>query len=68
MKTPGPLYAGAVKARRLYMAYARECMTEYHRTMDPVYVEIARIHVKTARIYNRNAWKGRARIIPGKRP
>lgn len=62
----GPLYRGAITARRLHMKHARECMAEYRRTLDPVYAEMARVHVKTARQYNRNSW--RAKSMPGNRP
>lgn len=40
------------------MKYARDACASFDRTRDPIYLEIAAIHCRTARIYNRNAWRG----------
>lgn len=54
-----PIYKGATKARDKSMQYARDCKVAAQRTMDPVYAGMMRVHVKTARIYHRNAWKNK---------
>lgn len=56
-------YRQAVKMRRHHMKEARDCAAKGRETGDPRYWEMARIHVRTARAFNRHAWKG-----PGKRP
>lgn len=61
MTTSHPHYTGAVKARREQMRMAREAMDCYQRTLDPVCIDAARIHVKTARAFNRHAWRAKAK-------
>lgn len=61
-------YRKAVKMRRHHMAEARECRDKGRETGDAVYWELVRVHVKTARAFNRNAWKGPAKSVPGKLP
>lgn len=56
--TRGPLYLGATRERRRHMFGARVAMERYRATSDPIYLRIARIHVRTARTFNRHAWKG----------
>lgn len=57
--TRGPLYRGAVRARRFHMAEARHCKEGYAQTGDPVYLELVRLNVRMARAFNRHAWRGK---------
>lgn len=54
-----PLYRGAIRERAAHMREARTCVTCYHQTLDPVWLDMARIHVKTARTFNRHAWRAK---------
>lgn len=59
MTTSHPLYIGATRARRTEMVYARGCVDAYQRTLNAAYLTQAHIHVRTARAYNRSAWRAK---------
>lgn len=50
---------GLKAVRDQQIAYARECMANYEDSgeSEPIYKDIARIHVETARKLNRVQWK-----------
>jgi hypothetical protein len=56
MKWPGQ--ARAKLERDAHMSEARECVRRHRETLDPVYLEAAKIHVRTARAFNRHVWRG----------
>lgn len=54
-------WAGQARAkleRDAHMIEARDCMRKHRATLDPVYLEAAKIHVRTARAFHRHAWRG----------
>lgn len=44
--------------RRVQMSYAREARAMHAITGDPVYLSMAKIHVRMARAFNRHMWRG----------
>lgn len=59
--TTSPLYRGAGRARDYHMSQARQCMERFQVTLDAVWVDMARVHVATARTFNRHAWRAKGR-------